>query len=483
MEKKKFFSDVLFVQGLNVLIKTIWILVIDRAVQNLLPAEDYGLYYRLLSLSILLVILLDLGINNRNSTLVAQDRKYFNTNFRQFIRAKLILSLLYAGGLLSAGLLLGLSDTQLKLLVILMLFQTVNSFNQYFRSNLAALHLFKLDGFLAVADRLLVIIVCGAWLTIPAYSEYLTIENFALVQLGGVVLTLAIVLIANLQRVDFSTTLEKVEPVKDIIRSSLPYALLITLMAIFTRIDAVMIGQILGDGETDRYAMCYRLLDAANMMAALFSGMLLPMFARIITESAKVKELVTVASKVLILPAIIAALILAPHAEYVLTVMFPNKAMMLSPNTFIALLFSFIASASVFVFGTLLTAKRDLKSLNIFASIAALANIILNFILIPTYGIEGAAVATLGTQGFFAIACFSKCYQVFRFTLKPSTTLRFVVFISLFSGLFFGGLQFLNKPIVHISFGVVLSFVLVVSTGVLTPKTLKKLSRRNPSDN
>jgi O-antigen/teichoic acid export membrane protein len=363
-----------------------------------------------------------------------------------------------------------------------MLFQTINSFNQYLRSNLAALHLFKLDGFLAVADRLLVIIVCGAWLTIPAYSQYLTIENFAMVQLGGVALTLIIALTANLTKLE-SAKLEQVESIKQIIRSSLPFALLITLMAIFTRIDAVMIGQILGDSETDRYAMCYRLLDAANMMAALFSGMLLPMFARIITKNNEIRELSGLAAKVLVLPALLGALILAPHAEYVLTVMFPNKTELLSPNTFIALLFSFIASASVFVFGTLLTAKQDLKSLNRYAGIAAVANIVLNLLLIPSRGIEGAAFATLITQGLFATACFAKSYKQFDLKISRPVAVRLALFLSTFSLLFYGGLQFLDKPIVHISFGVVLSFVLVVSTGVLTPKTLKKLSRRNPSDN
>ena len=89
MVKNKFWSDLIFVQGINVLVKTIWILVIDRAVQDLLPAEDYGMYYRLLSLSILFVIVLDLGLNSMNSKEVAQNPNYFVQISKRWLTAKL----------------------------------------------------------------------------------------------------------------------------------------------------------------------------------------------------------------------------------------------------------------------------------------------------------------------------------------------------------------------------------------------------------
>ena len=208
------------------------------------------------------------------------------------------MAVLYISILLFAAYILQLNQSQILILYILAAFQIINSFNQYLRSNVAALHFFKLDGILAVADRLLVIFICGSWLLFPNLRHNLTIENFVLVQLGGVGLTLLIALTINLLKIKNFELLDTKPKVVALIRTSLPYALLITLMAVFTRIDAVMIGEILDDTQTDRYAMCYRLIDAANMMAALFSGMLLPMFARILTDSKAVAQLAATATKV-----------------------------------------------------------------------------------------------------------------------------------------------------------------------------------------
>ena len=236
MAQKKFWSDLIFVQGINVLIKTIWILVIDRSVQNLLPAEDYGTYYRLLSLSILFVIVLDLGLNNMNSKEVSQNPGYFKTNFKSFISTKVLLSLGYSLLLFIAATLLGATSTQLLLLGGLAIFQTINSFNQYLRSNLAAMHLFKLDGLLAVADRLFVILVCGSWLLLPQYNDYLTVQNFVFVQVAGVCITWVVAFGINLikhKSIEADRTLSRVN-FGGLIKASLPYAVLITLMAIFT---------------------------------------------------------------------------------------------------------------------------------------------------------------------------------------------------------------------------------------------------------
>ena len=68
--QKKFVTNLGFLLLLNLLIKPFWLLGIDRAVQNTVGAESYGLYAALFNVSFLFNILLDVGItnyNNRNS--------------------------------------------------------------------------------------------------------------------------------------------------------------------------------------------------------------------------------------------------------------------------------------------------------------------------------------------------------------------------------------------------------------------------------
>ena len=59
---KKYLADIAFMQILNLLIKPIWILVIDRAVQNTLSLEVYGNYAALFNFSLMFFIILDLGL-------------------------------------------------------------------------------------------------------------------------------------------------------------------------------------------------------------------------------------------------------------------------------------------------------------------------------------------------------------------------------------------------------------------------------------
>ena len=71
MAGKSFISNILLLILLNVLVKPVWILLIDRNVQLLTGHETYGLYNALMNLSLIFSILLDMGITNYNNKRIA----------------------------------------------------------------------------------------------------------------------------------------------------------------------------------------------------------------------------------------------------------------------------------------------------------------------------------------------------------------------------------------------------------------------------
>ena len=81
-----------------------------------------------------------------------------------------------------------------------------------------------------------------------------------------------------------------------IMKQSLPYAILVLLMTFYNRFDTVMIKRMLsgeeGNIQAGIYAHAYRLLDASNNIAYLFSVLLLPLFAKLIKEGRKIENLV-----------------------------------------------------------------------------------------------------------------------------------------------------------------------------------------------
>jgi O-antigen/teichoic acid export membrane protein len=137
---------------------------------------------------------------------------------------------------------------------------------------LAGLHLFKTDAFISVLDRLLLIAICSVMLWTNWLGGELKIEWFVYAQTiayGTAAVISIAVLLFQIEKVKFR--FKKVFSIY-ILKQSFPYALLILLMMMYNRIDAVMLERILpnGDEAAGIYAQGFRLLDAVNMFALLF---------------------------------------------------------------------------------------------------------------------------------------------------------------------------------------------------------------------
>ena len=93
--QKKFVTNLGFLLLLNLLIKPFWILGIDRAVQNSVGAESYGLYAALFNFSFLFNILLDVGITNYNNRNIAQHNHLLQKHLSGILVLRLVLSFVY----------------------------------------------------------------------------------------------------------------------------------------------------------------------------------------------------------------------------------------------------------------------------------------------------------------------------------------------------------------------------------------------------
>lgn len=479
MQKKQFISDLIFIQILNILVKAFWILWIDREIQNWLPPEAYGQYYSLLGFSILFIILLDAGINNFNSREVARNPQFFQENFAGIIITKLLLSVVYILAAFSVASALDFSTDDLYIVALLLIFQIIASLNLYLRSNIAAHQQFKLDGFLGVLDRLLVVIICSFLLYNSMLQPYLTIRTFILAQIIGVSGTFMVAFYLNVRKLDKFRINFKPALFRDIVFEAFPYALLIILMGLFTRMDVVMLKTLLPDHlQADQYAKAYRLLDAANMLAMLLSGMLLPLFSRMIERNESLSEIVRISAKVLILPAIPVVALLAMHSREVMELLYPGRFEAGLDQAFIFITLSFFGYALIYIYGTLLTAKADLRYLNYSAAVTALLNILLNWWWIPKQGALGAAQATLISQSLFAALCYFRARKVFELKTALPLLLRYGLVTVLILAVIFGTGQFIEKPLVHSLLSVAISLIIFAAAKIFRPIELLQLLKR-----
>lgn len=382
-------------------------MVIDRKVQNLLPNEEYGTYFSLTGYSLLFMILLDLGLTNYNNREVAINRGFYKTNFWSIIGAKTILTVAFFSIAAIVGLLIGFTSTDFLIFGLLALNQTLLSFNTYLRSNISAIHQFKMDGILSVVDRLFVVLSLGAIIWTSLFPMQLTLYTFILAQTAGLFLTFILSWLANnryLGKAEFH--FDKTKILK-LLKKSLPYATIIALMTLYTRLDSVLVLKLLPNGraEAGNYAMSYRLLDAAAIIGTLLAGQLLPLFAANFINKAQL-QLIIKWSSIILIPAVLGTIVCSLESDWLIKLLYPEKYSEEVGQVFSILIWCFPGMVLVNIFGTLLTAAGEVKRINQMALAACIINITGNLILIQTFGLKGVAITAVITQVFFGVMCF-----------------------------------------------------------------------------
>lgn len=401
---REFLINIMFLLGINLLVKPIYLFGIDRNVQNLLPEGEYGLYAQILSLTYLFQILADFGIQNYNNRQIAQHRQLLNKYFSSLLSLKLILALLFAGVVLIAGYFLSYWQANPLVLGILILNQVLLSYLLFLRSNISGLGQYRWDSLLSILDKLVMILLLGSILWLGIGRRSFRLEWFVLAQTLSFTISILIALVLLRGHLHGFKWQLKWPILIVVFRQTYPYALVVLLMTLYTRIDMIMIGQMLDNGnqQADHYAAAYRLLDAVNMFGYLFASLLLPMFARQLKLKAAIHDLVRMGIQFIWAGAIPLALLSIAFAPEIMQALYPGKAA--DPQILIWLMLSFLAISGSYIYGTLLTANGDLMAMNRIFIVGIVANISLNYFLIPIHQAEGAAIATLVTQSLVFLA-------------------------------------------------------------------------------
>jgi O-antigen/teichoic acid export membrane protein len=476
--QKTFLSSLLITIFLNLLIKPLALFGIDATVQNRVGPEEYGLYFSLLNLSVILNMLLDLGINNYTIKSIAQKPDITKRYFGKIFTFRLILFLIYFSVLMIFAFVLNYSSKAIFVMTILGINQFFVMSTAYCRSHFSGFHFFKLDALISVLDRFLLILIGGMFLFSSFTKIKMTIELFAWIQFFCYFITFCVALFLLLKHVEKPFINLDLNFSFSFIQKSIPYAVLIVLMTLYTRMDGVMLERIHLNGayESGIFAQGFRLLDALYMFGMIFAGLLFPMFSKQLkSDTDGVKPLLKSSGNLLISGAILIVVVTVFNANFLLGLVYDKASE--SVPAFQWLMFGFLAICMNFIFGTLLTANGNLRFLNISSAFGIVLNIGLNFYLIPEYGAAGSAFASFVTQTFIALIQFIHCLKVFKLAVSLKTIFNFSIFITLLilaskwqsSGIYL----IISQLIIGVSLMFILSFINL--------KNLKDLALRNPN--
>ncbi|HNO70957.1 MAG TPA: oligosaccharide flippase family protein [Bacteroidia bacterium] len=429
--QKKFVTNLAFLLFINLLIKPFYILIIDVKWQNVVQAENYGIYFAIFNLSFVLNILLDVGITNFNNKSIAQNSHLLTKHFSSLVVLKLLLAVTYLIIVLIIGLVIQYDYRLIKLMLVLAFNQFLISFILYLRSNLAALHLFWIDSIVSVLDRSILIILCVLLLWYNVLGRPLDIMDYVYAQTISYLTTAIIAFFIVLTKTSGSKFKLSRAFAISILKKSFPFAILMMLMACYNRLDTVMIERMLSNGaeQAGIYAQGYRLLDATNMIAFLFAGLLLPIFSKMIKHKESVESLVKTAFILLMTPAVIIAIGCWFYSIELIGMLY-DEHIEQSALVFSILMSCFAAISTTYIFGTLLTANGNLRELNLMAASGILINIVMNLFLIPRFEAAGSAVSSLITQFSTAFIQVLIAQNIFKFKINYKLILTLIIFIA-----------------------------------------------------
>lgn len=427
--QKKFVTNLAFLLALNLIIKSVYILGFDRAVQVEVGAANYGTYFAIFNFTFLLTIILDFGITNFNNKNIAQNNHLLTKHFSGLFTLKVLLAIIYIITVAVVGLLIGYDTRLMKLLLVQGFNMFLLFFINYLRSNLAGLHLFKTDAIISVLDRSILIIICTVMLKNGTFKSPDGIMYFVYAQTFSYFISALTAFVLILTKTSsFKLKFDRAFSLM-ILKKSLPFAILTLLMSFYNRIDTVMIERMLKDGDVQSgiYAQAFRILDATNMIAFLTAGMLLPIFSRMLKYRESVEPLVKLISTLLLTPAIVIGVGCLFFSTELMELMY-KEHIAESAKIFGLLMMSFIAVSTTYIFGTLLTANGNMKQLNYMAASGMVFNITLNYILINKFEALGSAVSSMITQFLTAGIQVIIAQRIFKFKVNFKLINMFIVF-------------------------------------------------------
>ena len=459
MSQRIFFTTLLWLVIVNLLIKAIFIFGIDLQVQHQVGQSAYGLYFTLLNLCYIFQIVNEFGLNLVHNTDTAFHGHVRKAHWHSILRLKLVLSIVYALVVFGVARLLGFTASW-NILWWLILNNILISWITLLRAGISGMARYKMEAILSVMDKVLMILICGSMFFL---FDVFQIEWFIWAQTISLVITLLMAVWIS-QRVSSGQRQEKGSPDTSVFftfKSAVPFSVATLLMFVYTRSDSILIKKLLpeGDHEVGIFAAGFRLLDAANMIAFLFTPLLIPMYARLQANAKEVKELMRLAGGMMICMATCISFAGYWWARPIMQLCY-GQADQQWVMTFSWLILAHIPVGLMYVYGSYLTAVRVLWKQNILYITSVALNILLNLYLIPRYGTIGAAFTAFVTQSLTTIGLILLVQRQLELAPNFSWLLKALLFV-LF--LFAGGWLLVSMPI-HWMLGI--GLFLTVGVGV-----------------
>lgn len=388
-----------------------------------LGVEDFGKFSFVLSFIMIFSIFIDFGFNELTIREVAKEK---------------LLAPKYLGNGLSFRIILSV----LVFILICVLINLMNYPIDTIRSTyIAAAYLifFSLCGFLYSIFRAFEKIKYESLLTIIEKTLIVFLGSLVLILCSGLeelwfvfffsnVIVFAIsIIILSKKIVKFSLEFDP-NFIKKFVKKAFPFALMNIFIIIYFRIDMVMISMMRSDLEVGWYSAAYRLMEALFLIPNMIMVPIYPVFSRLYISSIdSLTAIYKSALKIMIIISLPITIVVMFISDRIITMLY-GASFINSNSALVILIWAIPFIFLTFVLGALLPAINKQGISTFSTGACAILNILLNLILIPSYGYIGASVATVITEGILFAILFG--YISIRFIKFDSMALAKIALVN-----------------------------------------------------
>lgn len=247
-----------------------------------------------------------------------------------------------------------------------------------------------------------------------------------------------------------------------------PAGVSMAMASVYFFIDTAMLRPLRGEAETAEYQAAYRLMTFVLMVPVLFSQVIFPVFSRLWAARAPGllpffrRSLGLLLALGLVVPATVPLL-----AADVMALVYP-PAYAAGASALVVLCFAVTAVFATYPHLMLLLAAGRQRLMMVISTTAALFNVGANLLLIPRYGILGAAWTTVATEGFVLLAA-AACARRTTGVRMAMADLRRPLLCAAGAGIALSALLATLPPVpgLRVATGVAIAALAVLASGVL----------------
>ncbi len=375
----------------------------------------FGIFSFAIAFTSIFGLISDFGMKVLIRREIARDTKTSNKYFIDASVAKILLSSISLTIIFILVKLLNYSFQKEIAIYMAALCTIVLSFTENIKGIFQAHSRMGYGAYLAIARNIIRFILTYS-LLVKGYSLLTVLIVMLIVRLLELIASY-LILHFKIEKIKLDINFERS---KKLMLRALPFGFSSLFILIYYQIDIIMLSFMVGDQVVGWYSAAYNLIAGLLFIPLAFTTAITPLASQLFLKSRdRMKSLCLNSLKYMAMVSFPIAIVVFILADKIISLIYGAKYVS-SGLALAILIWSIIPTFVHYVLGLFVVSTNNERQGMINTGSCAILNVILNLILIPLYGLVGAAIATIFTELFLVTMNYRVLRKVFvQFNILP----------------------------------------------------------------